>query len=145
MPTRLPSRCSMSRGKRPRPRAICGCIGRAGTVNHPSCSMSTSPVGRRNIRRSFWRAFPGISTRTATRATTSCRKANREPSEAGRGWKGGARKRTQFSTQAETESSGLCDDALLGPRPKEVRRNAQCPAVGQAEGHCSAHRARILQ
>ena len=46
----------------------------AGTADRPSCSTSTSPIGRRSMQRSSWRAFPGISTRTATRATTNCRK-----------------------------------------------------------------------
>ena len=62
-------------------------------VGYPSCSTSTSPAGRRNTRRSFWTAFPGFFTQTAIRAIISCRESNREPSEAGRGWKGGARER----------------------------------------------------
>ena len=37
-----------------------------------------------------------------------------KPSEAGSMGKGGARERTQFSPQAETEWSGLCDDAGEG-------------------------------
>ena len=39
----------------------------------------------------------------------------RKPSGAGCVGKGGARERTQFSPQAETELSGLCDDARTAP------------------------------
>ena len=39
-----------------------------------------------------------------------------KPSEAGSMGKGGAREQTQFSPQAETEWSGLCDDADTGGR-----------------------------
>ena len=39
-----------------------------------------------------------------------------KPSEAGSMGKGGARERAQFSPQAETELSGLCDDADTGGR-----------------------------
>ena len=39
----------------------------------------------------------------------------REPSEAGRVGRGGARERTQFSPQAETKLSGLCDDEGKAP------------------------------
>jgi len=37
-----------------------------------------------------------------------------KPSEAGSMGKGGARERAQFSPKAETELSGLCDDADTG-------------------------------
>ena len=39
-----------------------------------------------------------------------------KPSAAGSMGKGGARERAQFSPQAETELSGLCDDADAGGR-----------------------------
>ena len=35
--------------------------------------------------------------------------------------RGGARERTQFSPQAETELSGLCDDKMVGGRWKPTR------------------------
>ena len=35
--------------------------------------------------------------------------------------RGGARERTQFSPQAETELSGLCDDEMVGGRWKPTR------------------------
>ena len=44
-----------------------------------------------------------------------------KPSAAGSMGKGGARERTQFSSQTETEWSGLCDDAAAG-RPGAVGR-----------------------
>lgn len=34
-------------------------------MGRPSYSMSTSPAEKRNTRKSSWRVFPGISTRTA--------------------------------------------------------------------------------
>ena len=39
----------------------------------------------------------------------------REPSEAGRVGRGGARERLEFSPQAETEKSGLCSDEVADP------------------------------
>lgn len=39
----------------------------------------------------------------------------REPSETGRVGRGGARKRSEFSPQAETEKSGLCSDEVADP------------------------------
>ena len=72
MPMRPPSRCSTSLGRRPRPGAICGCTEQTGRMGRLSCSMSISPAGKRSMRRSSWRAFPGFFTRTATRATISC-------------------------------------------------------------------------
>lgn len=47
----------------------------------------------------------------------------RKPSAAGCVGKGGARKRTQFSPQAETELSGLCDDeSSVWARPRRSWR-----------------------
>ena len=44
-----------------------------------------------------------------------------KPNEVGSDRRGGARERTQFSPQAETELSGLCGDEMVGGRWKPTR------------------------
>ena len=48
--------------------------GPAAARNSPLCCTNTSPAGRRSTRKLFSRTSPDGSTRTATRATTSCRR-----------------------------------------------------------------------
>lgn len=50
--------------------------GPAAAPSIPLSCMSTSPAGRRSTRRPSSRTFPAGCTRTATRATTSCRRTS---------------------------------------------------------------------